>query len=201
MPDETPQPGWTYQPGDQPKATETEEQKSEEAEPNFAAPPEHASKKKASSGQSVDWTASEFISHHKSTTWYLSFIAVIALLSGGIYFLTSDVVSSGAIGIAGVLFIVLASHKPREMSYKIDTEGITIGSKFYHYGQFKSFGVHQEGAIGAINLMPLKRFMPELSIYYPPEHENEIVEILAYHLPHDQREEHHVDRLLKKIRF
>lgn len=198
MPDDTPKPGWVYRPGD----TKEAEKPQVQAAPESNSPAtKAASPQKPEPAQSVSWTASEFIDHHKSASWYLLFIVGLGVLVSAVYFIAKDIISSAVIGFTGLLFIILASHKPREMAYKIDGGGITIGTKFYPYAQFKSFGIHRDGAIGAINLMPLKRFMPELSIYYPPEQENNIVEILAYHLPHDQREEQGVDRLLKKLKF
>lgn len=199
MPDDAPKPGWVYKPGD----TKDTEKPQQQVTTEDVSPPinEAANSQESGSAQSVSWTASEFIDHHKPAGWYLLFILGLGVLVTGIYLIAKDIISSIVIGFAGFLFIILASHKPREMAYKVDNGGVTIGSKFYSYTHFKSFGVHQEGAISAINLMPLRRFMPELSIYYPPEQENSIVEILADHLPHDQREEHGVDRLLKKLRF
>jgi hypothetical protein len=43
--------------------------------------------------------------------------------------------------------------------------------------------------------------MPELSIYYPPEEEEKILNVLTGSLPNDQKQEHSFDRLMKRIRF
>jgi hypothetical protein len=101
----------------------------------------------------------------------------------------------------GILFAILAGKQPRQLSYSLDTSGITIGEKFYSYEMFKSFTILEEGAIGCVNLLPLKRFMPELSIYYPPEEEEKILNVLTGSLPNDQKQEHSFDRLMKRIRF
>lgn len=213
MPDDTPQPGWVYKPGDNPQtATQSDSDKDSQAE---LQPPEQAAANASQSqneekvakqpqpvsDEGVTWTASEYIAHHKTSGWYLLFILGVLACSGGIYLLTKDIISSAVVGFAGILFAVLASKKPRQLSYKVDVSGITIGGKFYPYTQFKFFSIAREGAVGSVNFWPLKRFMPELSIYYPPEQEGEILKIVAEHLPHEEHEEHAVDRLLKKLRF
>lgn len=198
MAENTPQPGWSYKPGVD--AANTAQKPQQANETKTPENPKQTQSNASGKGE-VIWTASEFVDRHKPAGWYLLFIVALGSIAGGIYFLTKDVISSGAIAVAGVLFIVLASHKPRQLSYRVDPSGITIGAKFYPFSDFKSFALHQEGAIGSINLMPLKRFMPDLTIYYPPEQENTILNILANYLPHDQRDEHQVDRMLRKIRF
>jgi hypothetical protein len=87
------------------------------------------------------------------------------------------------------------------MSYTVDDQGITVDAKFYPYSLFKSFAVMQDEALGYINLLPLKRFMPDISIYYAPDDEQKIFDALANNLPHEQRQEHRVDSLMKRIRF
>lgn len=219
MPENTPQPGWTYKPGDNSENTQNSDQPSPEeasriiseaSESHQNSPqdpsnsPPAINKSKAEGAQhhdSITWTASEFVMNHKTTGWYMLFTLCLGILGGIIYFITRDFLSVSVIFIAGILFIILAGRKPRQLTYVIDEQGISMGEKFYPYSLFKSFGVGHEGVIGSINLMPLKRFMPELSIYYPTEEENKIIDTLSEYLPHDQREEAGVDRLLRRMRF
>lgn len=211
MPENTPQPGWTYKPGDKSQNIQSSDQPSpeeasriiSEASESYQNPPTPDTKQDEDTkhGDSVTWTASEFVANHKTTGWYMLFTLCLGALGGIVYFITRDIFSISVIFVAGLLFIILASRKPRQLTYTVDQQGITMGEKFYPYSLFKSFGVGHEGVIGAINLMPLKRFMPELSIYYPAEDENKILDTLSEYLPHDQKEEAGVDRLLRRMRF
>jgi len=209
MQDDAPQPGWTYKPGDeegdeqvaegQPTPEEASKIISEAAKTSEAV--SNQEENTQSSSESVSWTASEFVANHKSVGWYIVFMLGLGLCGGLIYFLIHDLISVVVIGVAGLLFMILASRKPRQLTYKIDSQGVVIGDKFYPYNLFKSFGVGQEGVIGAIHLTPLKRFMPELSIYYPSDEEDKILDTLSEFLPHEKHEEAGVDRLLRKMRF
>lgn len=182
--------GWAFKPDGSSSPTETENVKS--------ASPE---KSGGQNEPTITWTASEFIAHHKPPSWYAALFGGLLGLTGFAYFLTRDVVSVVTILIVGVLFAILASRKPRQLSFGLNSSGVTIGDKFYPFSQFKSFDVIHEGAVGCINLLPLKRFMPELSIYYPPEEEDKIIDALSENLPHNRREEQSFDRLMKRIRF
>jgi hypothetical protein len=191
-----PQAGWTFKPeqsGDNPK----EPAPSQPAEQTEQNPPGQKSRQE----QAVSWTASEFIANHKGVGWYIVLLASVAAIAILTLLITHDLISTITILVVGALFAMLAGKKPRQLSYKLDSSGITIGGKFYPYGAFKSFAIVDDGAIGCINFLPLKRFMPEISIYYPPEEEKQIIGVLSGSLPHDQRPEHGFDKLMKKIKF
>jgi len=148
---------------------------------------------------SVQWTASEFVAHEKSPLWYLSLIGIGAVLAIFSQLVVHDFITTVAIVLVTILFVFAASHKPRTLPYHIDGTGITIGDKTYSYAQFKSFGIVQEGAFSNITLVPLKRFGQPLSIYYPPEEEDKIVEVLSAYMPVSQVKLDFIDKLLKSI--
>lgn len=150
---------------------------------------------------SVSWTASEFIAHDKASGWYGLLALGGALGAAIIYLLTRDIITTGMIIIVTVLFGVFAARKPRVLDYGLDGSGIHIGQKFYPYGDFKSFSVIDEGSISGIWLMPLRRFMPNLTIYYAPDDEDKILNVLSQYLPFEDRQHDMVDRFLRKVRF
>ncbi|MGI9027664.1 MAG: hypothetical protein ACR2FM_02365 [Candidatus Saccharimonadales bacterium] len=149
----------------------------------------------------VSWTASEFIAHQKDPVWYGVAIGSLVVICGAIFLVTKDLISVITIVAAGILFLVASTKKPQQQPYTVDHQGISIGEKFYPYSMFKSFVFRQEGAIGTVSFMPLRRLMPEISIYFAPEDEERIIDILAASLPNDQRAEHPFDRLTKRLHF
>ena len=149
----------------------------------------------------ISWTASEFIDHNKNAGWYLALVLSGGALTAIVYFATRDIITSAAIVIATASFAIFASRKPRTLNYTLRSGGITIGEKVYPYTNFKSFSLKEEGAIRSIDLMPLQRFMPGLTIYCPPDQEDQIVDALIDYLPHEERGPDLVDRFMRKIRF
>lgn len=153
------------------------------------------------SGDPIDWTASEYISHSKSFVWYFQLTFVAVLAAGVTYLLMRDWVVVGTIFVVAIIFGVAAGRKPRVLHYAVDSQGITISQKKYPYSMFKSFSIIQEGPIRSIFLMPIKRFNPPLSLYYPPEGESQITQTIGSHLPQEAREQDTIDKFMHKIRF
>lgn len=149
----------------------------------------------------VSWTASEYIAHQKNAGWYVLLGLGVSALAIAIYFLTHDNISVVMTVVVGIIFGVFAARQPKEITYALDQNGLQIGQKFYPYGGFKSFSVMQEGAIPSIQLMPMQRFMPAISLYYDPKDEDRILAVLTDYLPHEERQHDMVDRLMRKLRF
>jgi hypothetical protein len=149
----------------------------------------------------VMWTASEYIAHHKSLSWYGALGLGAFIFAGVVYLLTKDIISTGVIIIAAILFGVAAGRKPRTLDYILDMHGLSIGSKFYSYGEFKSFAVDHQGAFSSIMFLPLKRFLPPITVFYDPKDEERIAAVLSRHLPFENHEPGVVDRITNRIRF
>lgn len=166
-------------------------------------PPEPVSQPAGSQrdDQGLSWTASEFIAHEKSASWYLSLAGVAVLGAALVYLLTRDVISA-AVVLVGALFLgIYAARQPRQLEYRVDTAGIGIGPKRYGYEEFRSFSVAQEGAFSSIVFMPLKRFAPTTTIYYAPDDEDQIINLLAVRLPMEEHRGDAVENLMRRIRF
>ena len=149
----------------------------------------------------ITWTGSEYLDRHKNTGWYLGLAGFIALVCAVVYIIGRDLLSVGFIALMGILFAIIAGRKPRQLAYAIDDQGLHIGQKSFGFNEFKSFSLQREGAIGYISLLPLRRFQPELTIYYAPEDEQRIFEALALRIPHEDHKETLIDKLIRLIRF
>ncbi|HSX46817.1 MAG TPA: hypothetical protein VLF87_02410 [Patescibacteria group bacterium] len=149
----------------------------------------------------VSWTASEFVEHEKNNNWYIKLGALTGVVTAGLYLLTRDIITAVVIVIASILFGITAKRKPRTLQYQLDNAGVHIGGKFYDYDLFKSFSVLEEGAFNSIQLQPLKRFMPPISLYYPPEQEDGIFTVIGSFLPHEERSHDAIDRLMRRVKF
>ena len=149
----------------------------------------------------VQWTASEFIQHEKSPSWYAGLLLGAVVLAVAVYVLTKNLISTVMVVVVAFFFAVFALRRPRELSYQVDERGVRIGSKFYAYANFKAFSIVQEEGMDSIWLMPLKRFMPILSLYFAPEDGPKIVNVLAQYLPVEEHKLDPVDRLMHRLRF
>ncbi len=149
----------------------------------------------------VTWTASEYIAHSKGLEWYGLLAASAFALAVVIFLITKDKVSSGGVVIAAILFGIVAARKPRVLTYQLVPQGISIGMRFYPFDDFKSFSLIKEGPITSITLAPLRRFMPPLSVYFAPDDEKRILDVISLQLPFLQNNGDSLDRFLRRIRF
>lgn len=187
------QAGWVFKPGggSQPAASAPKA-------PEGQADPQQAY---VEDEHSIEWTGSEFIAHQKGASWYLAFFFAALLAAAFVYLITREFVSTGVILVVAVLFGIAANHKPRVLAYRLDSSGLTIGQKFYPYANFKSFALVDEGAFESISFIPLKRFLPTVNIYFPPDDADKILDVLAANLPMEQRKQGLVDSAARRIRF
>jgi hypothetical protein len=149
----------------------------------------------------ITWTASEFIAHDKGMGWFATLGVAAAVLMLVTYLVTNDFVSAGIVLFMIICFGVFAVRKPRTLPYRLDHDGLHIDSKTYHYDQFKSFSLIQEDGIRSIQMMPLRRFMPPISVYMDPADEDKIIDVLVNYLPMEQRQQDMIDRLMRRLRF
>lgn len=150
----------------------------------------------------ISWTASEFIAYYKGAGWYIVATIVLIIISTITYFLSSqDIISTVVIFIIGAIFIGFSLRKPRVLNYEVSNQGIRIGEKLYSYKTLKSFAVIEEETMRSIDLLPLQRFMPAISMYYEPNDETAIVDALSIYLPKEDRKQPLIDKLMHKIRF
>jgi len=150
---------------------------------------------------SITWSASEYVAHQKNLSWFMGLGFVIAALAIGIYVFTHDLFSPIMITICGIAFGVFAARQPQVLQYVVNHSGLTIGEKFYGYDRFKSFSVVEEGPLHAILLTPLQRFMPPLTVYFDPQDEDRIMDVLADYLPFAEAQRDAVDSLMRRVRF
>ena len=155
----------------------------------------------ASAEPEISWTASEFISHEKSTGWYLA-LGLASVLGAIIVFtIFRDWVTTSVILMAGLALGVYGGWRPKQQQYGLTASGLSVGQRFFAYEDFRSFSVVDEGAFTSIQFTPLKRFGTPVSIYYDPKDEEAILNLLSVRLPMEETHADAVDRLMKRIRF
>lgn len=150
---------------------------------------------------SIEWSASEYIAHQKSIVWYLGLAGAGLIVTALVYLVTRDKITAGVFPIVTILFGVFAARQPEVLQYGISPSGIAIGKRHYSFDDFKSFSVHEDGPLPSAFFWPTKRFMPGLTIYFPPEQAHEILDTLSLYLPHEDHEPDAVDRLMRRVRF
>lgn len=167
-----------------------------------AAEPEAASSvPSVDSDTVISWQASEYVHHEKGGSWFLALLGIAALLLLLDFFLIRSWTFGALILAMTLAVMVIARRPPRMVNYTLSPEGIQIDQKYFGLHDFRAFGVVQENAFYSVRLIPNKRFMPMVSVFFPTEHGEGIVDILGSSLPMEHVELDPIDKLVEKIRF
>lgn len=153
--------------------------------------------------QEVDlqWVASEPPRGHKDATWYGVFVLAAIVLSALVYLFTRDIVSTGVVIVAIVGLIFFASRQLADEECALDAEYLHVGQKAYNLQEFKAFSIDESPATPSVTLLPLKRLMPAITVHFPPEYGQAIVDHVGAYLPHEPHKTDAIDSFLRRIRF
>ena len=153
------------------------------------------------SQKEVRWTASEFVSHEKNSSWYFILGIVTVVLCLVVFFLTHQYISVGVIVVMATAFGIYANIKPKTLEYLIDSSGVSVDNKHYNYENFKIVEIIEGGVVPSVNLVPVKRFSVPVTLYFSPQQEDLILEILGEFLPSEVKRLEAIDRVVARLRF
>ena len=150
----------------------------------------------------VSWTAQEYVHPDKSPLWFVLFVLVVLGLIAIDIFLLKSITFSILVSVMAVAVVIYVRRPPRTLTYTLSgAKGLTIGEKLHHLEEFKAFGVIQDGEHHSIMLIPTKRFAPGVSVYFPDESGEKIVDILGRRLPMENLKLDIIDVLVRKLRL
>lgn len=182
----------------------------EEVDDQEQVPDEEASEQNSSetpvtdgpAEEPVHWTAHEYIHAEKNGLWYVIFVLVVLGLISIDIFLIKSYTFSALVIVMAVALIVYSRRAPREIQYALSgQQGLYVGERLYHFTEFKAFGLIKDGENHSIMLIPVKRFSPGVSVYFPEEAGEEIVDILGARLPMKPLKLDFMDVLIRRLRL
>lgn len=149
----------------------------------------------------IRWQASEYIHHEKQALWFIGLVVVSLVLVLLSVFLMKSWSFTALVVVMAVAVGYLAMRPPRIMEYQLTAQGIQIDEKHFHYSDFRSFGIINEGPLYSVVLTPNKRFMPQVTMYFPRELGEQIIDMLGGMIPMEDIRLDTIDRLVRKLRF
>ena len=163
--------------------------------------PEHDVAEADAVYEPMSWEASEYVQHDKNGIWFLALAGVASALLLLDYFLIKSLTFALLIIVMAIGVVVVARRPPRVLRYTLTASTLQIDSKALNLADFQAFGVLQEEAMYSIRLIPKKRFMPAVNVFFPPEYGEGIVDMFGSVLPMEHVEHDLIDTLAQKIRF
>lgn len=126
---------------------------------------------------SISWSVPEFDKQERSRLWYILAVVFVILAlffsffkisSWQIVFLgvQSNFLFALIIVMAAIIMILQQGREPKEVTVSLGAEGVTVGSSFYDYDEFRNFSVLYKPNLAISQLyMEFKGIRQRLSFY------------------------------------
>jgi len=147
----------------------------------------------------IAWQASEAIHSEKHMMWFVGVTVVTIVLLVVSIFVIKSWTFTGLIVVMAVAVGVIGSRPPRVLQYQLSDQMLQINEKQFSLHDFRAFGIVQEGALYSAVLIPHKRFMPSVNVYFPAENGEEIVDVFGAMLPMEHVEPDILDKISHKL--
>lgn len=149
--------------------------------------------------QPIQWQAPEYVQERRSPWWFIGFWAVVVLLM----VVAAFIMRSWSFAIlvpAMAAALMIYSHRPPHMiSYVLSPKGLYINEKLHPLSEFRSFGVVKEDLLPGLMLIPVQRFRPSLTVHFPVEAGEAIVDLLGSRIPMQELKFDIFDRVIKTL--
>ncbi len=178
--------------------TETEEFAPQESDP---AEPEASESEQEDTEHAVNWQAKEYIHQEKGGLWFILFTVVLVVLLAAAILLMKSWSFAVLLVVIAIVIVTLSKRPPRVLSYSLTNKGLHIGDTLHAFRDFKSFGVIRDGEEFSVMLIPTKRFLPGVTVYFPETSGEQIVDMLGARLPMQELHLDWLDRFVRKLRL
>ena len=149
----------------------------------------------------VRWQATEYIQHEKNGLWFIAFILVTLGLMAVAIFLIRSWTFAVLIPVMATALLTYTHRPPRLINYTLSQKGLHVNDHLYSFAEFKAFGVIRDGGEYSIMLVPIKRFRPGVTVYFPEEVGEPLVDMLGTRLPMRDLHLDLVDKIIRKLRI
>lgn len=147
----------------------------------------------------VRWRATEYVHRERDVAWYGVFVFVTLALMALAYFVIDSKSFTLLVLVMAAALFVYTRHPPRMLDYTLSRHGLSVNDQMFPYGNFKSFALMMGPEQHSIMLIPTKRFKPAITINFPDEAGEAIVDALASRLPMKEVEPDLIDRIIRKL--
>lgn len=147
----------------------------------------------------VRWQATEHIHREKDAIWYGLFAIVVVALIGIAIFLIKSWTFAVLVPVMAAALVIYARRPPALLDYTLSRKGLHINDKLYGFDLFKEFGLVHDDDENVVYLVPRKRFQPSISVYFPDEVGEVVVDMLAGRLPMHEVRLDPIDRLIRRL--
>jgi hypothetical protein len=149
--------------------------------------------------QPIQWQAPEYVQERRSPWWFIGFWIVAVLLMVVAFFVLRSWSFALLVPAMAAALMIYSHRPPRILNYVLSGKGIYINEKLHPMSEFRSFGIMRDEAIPSIMFIPIKRFRPALTIHFPEEIGEAVVDFLGHQIPMQELKLDVFDQIIRKL--
>lgn len=148
----------------------------------------------------IEWIAPEY-KHEDKSMDFLWAIGIVTIVVFGLAIWKQSYLFSIFILVSGASLILFSVRRPQDITYKIETNGITLGKDYYEWKKIKGFHIIKKDN-DAVLLVELDKYMlPVYTLPLPIELVQKTKESLLKIIPDMELEESKSMKFMEKIGF
>ncbi len=150
----------------------------------------------------IEWSVPEYFHKERGNDWFWT-IGLITIVACGLAIWLHNFVFAIFLLISGCCLIMFTLRHPQEVTYKIETKGLSMGKDLYTWKSLKSFNIKNIETESYAKLMieTSKHFLPVYTIPVPKDLEIEVKQTLLLVLPRSEIDESKSMVFMEKLGF
>lgn len=147
----------------------------------------------------IQWQAPEYVQERRSPWWFIGFWLVAAMLMFAAFFVLRSWSFALLVPAMAAALMIYSHRPPRMLNYVLSSKGVYINEKLHPMSEFKSFGVMRDESIPSLMFIPVQRFRPALTIHFPVEVGEDVVDLLGSRIPMQELKHDAFDKIIRKL--
>lgn len=150
----------------------------------------------------VEWRVPEYSHKERENDWFWT-IGLITVVACGIAIWLHNYVFAIFLLISGASLILFTLRHPQEVTYKIETKGLSMGKDLYPWKGLKSFNIKniEHEPYAKLMIETSKYFLPVYTIPVPKDLETRVKETLLLVLSRSEIDESRSMVFMEKLGF
>ena len=150
----------------------------------------------------IEWQAPEYSHKERDNDWFWT-IGLITIVACGIAVWLHNYVFAVFLLISGASLILFTFRPPHDVTYKIETKGLTMGKDLYEWKVIKSFNIkkNEKDIYDKLMVETSKYFLPIYTIPLPKELMSEVKENILKVIPRSEIDESKSMVFMEKLGF
>jgi len=150
----------------------------------------------------ITWIAPEYISHRKSTKWYVIAGTVVAAVIAFAFIYGNWTMALAVIVFTAVYQLTHTYHPPKNIKISVTELGIRVGHMFFPYSHIQAFWIFYKPGLQTLNLRVAKNFWSDIIVQLNDQDPVEVRSYLVGQVPEwEGKDERLGDLFLRLLRL